>query len=290
MNDTLDQKLKALHLSGIRKSLDMRIEQAIRDQLSYSEFMELLVHDEILNRTNNGNHKRMQQARFPQHKTVEEFNFNYQASINRQTIYALGTCEFIRKKENIAFIGPPGTGKTHLAIALGVKAVIQGYSVLFSTVNDMLDDLYMSRADNSFQQKMRKYTQVDLLILDELGLKKLNQTSVDDFYEVIAKRYERCSTIVTSNKTFEEWGRILYDPVLASAILDRFVHHCNFIVINGDSYRMREREGTLSKTGGRGRPRKHPVQATPDDETGDMDHSLNEETVYDEFGKERDYA
>lgn len=154
----------------------------------------------------------------------------------------------------------------------------------------MLDDLYMSRADNSFQQKMRKYAQVDLLILDELGLKKLNQTSVDDFYEVIAKRYERCSTIVTSNKTFEEWGRILYDPVLASAILDRFVHHCNFVVINGESYRMREREGMISKTGQRGHPRKHPVQDTPGDEATVRDNPPDEWAVDDGAGKEREYA
>jgi len=256
MNDALQDKLRKLHFSGIIKTADMRIEQAIREKLSYQEFLEILINDELMNRTNNGNQRRMQQAKFPQIKTMEEFNFNYQPSINRQTIYHLGACEFIRKKENIAFIGPPGTGKTHLAISIGAKAVVQGYSVIFITLNDMLEDLYMSRADNSFAQRLKKYTQCDLLIIDELGLKKLNQTSVDDFYEVIAKRYEQRSTIITSNKTFEEWGRILFDPVLATAILDRFVHHCNFIVINGESYRMREREGIFSSGGKRGRPRK----------------------------------
>jgi len=150
-------------------------------------------------------------------------------------------------------------GKTHLSIAIGIKAVTQGYSVLFITLNDMLEDLYMSRVDNSFGQRLKKYTQPDLLVIDELGLRKLNQTSVDDFYEVIAKRYEQRSTIITYNKTFEEWGKILFDPVLATAILDRFVHYCNFIVINGDSYRMREREGLVSHTGKRGRPRKSAV-------------------------------
>lgn len=256
MNDSLQGKLKKLHLSGITKTADMRIEQAIKEKLSYQEFLEILINDELMNRTNNGNHKRLQQAKFPQQKTIEEFNFNYQPSINRQTIYQLGSCDFVRKKENIAFIGPPGTGKTHLAISIGIKAVIQGYSVLFITLTDMLEDLYMSRADNSFSQKLKKYTQCDLLIIDELGLKKLNQNSVDDFYEVIAKRYEQRSTVITSNKTFEEWGKILFDPVLATAILDRFVHHCNFIVINGESYRMREREGILLNSGKRGRPRK----------------------------------
>jgi DNA replication protein DnaC len=273
MNDALQDKLRKLHFSGIIKTADMRIEQAIREKLSYQEFLEILINDELMNRTNNGNQRRMQQAKFPQIKTMEEFNFNYQPSINRQIIYHLGTCEFIRKKENIAFIGPPGTGKTHLAIAIGTKAVVQGYSVTFITLNDMLEDLYMSRADNSFAQRLKKYTQCDLLIIDELGLKKLNQTSVDDFYEVIAKRYEQRSTIITSNKTFEEWGRILFDPVLATAILDRFVHHCNFIVINGESYRMREREGILSSGGKRGRPRK----STSSDETAvDEDNMVNE--------------
>ncbi|MDD2422519.1 MAG: IS21-like element helper ATPase IstB [Heliobacteriaceae bacterium] len=275
MNDALQDKLKKLHFSGITKTAEMRIEQAIREKLSYQEFLELLINDELMNRTNNGNQKRMHQARFPQLKTMEEFNFNYQPSINRQTIYHLGACEFIRKKENIAFVGPPGTGKTHLAISIGAKAVIQGYTVLFITLNDLLEDLYMSRADNSFGQRLKKYTQCDLLIIDELGLKKLNQTSVDDFYEVISKRYEQRSTIITSNKTFEEWGRILFDPILATAILDRFVHHCNFIVINGDSYRMREREGLFSSGNKRGRPRK---SASLEDPDSDGDKSNNEES------------
>jgi DNA replication protein DnaC len=275
MNDALQDKLKKLHFSGIIKTAEMRIEQAIREKLSYQEFLEILINDELMNRTNNGNQRRMQQAKFPQVKTMEEFNFNYQPSINRQTIYHLGACEFIRKKENIAFVGPPGTGKTHLAISIGAKAVIQGYTVIFITLNDMLEDLYMSRADNSFAQRLKKYTQCDLLIIDELGLKKLNQTSVDDFYEVISKRYEQRSTIITSNKTFEEWGRILFDPVLATAILDRFVHHCNFIVINGDSYRMREREGLFSSGSKRGRPRK---TASSEDPDTDGEESTNEES------------
>lgn len=148
--------------------------------------------------------------------------------------------------------------------------------MLFATLNDMLEDLYISRADNSFQQRLRKYVQPDLLIVDELGLRKLNQTSVDDFYEVIAKRYEQRSTIITFNKTFEEWGKILFDPVLATAILDRFVHHCNFIVINGDSYRMREREGLAYHTVKRGRPRKSVTsEDTADDAVGDDTGSID---------------
>lgn len=275
MNNAIAERLKALHLSGVTKTCDMRIEQAIREKLSYQEFLELLLADEVSNRANNGNIKRMQKARFPCQKTVEEFDFAAQPSLNRQHIYQFGTCEFIRKKENISFIGRSGTGKTHLSIAIGIKAIQQGYSVLFTTLSDMLDELYISRADNSFHQRLSRYTQPTLLIIDELGLRKLNQTSVDDFYEVIAKRYEKNSTIITSNKEFNEWGRVLYDPVLATAILDRLVHHCNFVSIAGDSYRMREREGlVIIPPKRRGRPAK---QATTTGIGEDDDGSFEEE-------------
>lgn len=264
MTDALLRKLNDLHFSGIIKSLDMRIEQATKENMSYSEFLEILISDENLNRARNRHTKLMNQAKFPQHKTLEEFNFSWQPCLNRQEIYGMGTCEFIRRKENIALIGLPGTGKTHLSIAFGVKAVEQGYSVLFTTLSDMLDELYISRADNSFRQKLKKFSQPNLLIIDELGLKKLNQTSVDDLYEVIARRYEVSSTIITSNKEFNEWGKILFDPVLASAILDRFVHHCNFVVIDGESYRMRERRNFAdpSEAKKRGRPRKQQEEAS----------------------------
>lgn len=258
MNDSLTNKLKNLRLAGMVQTVDMRSEQAVKEKLSYIEFLELIVNDEYINRNRNRISNIRKRSRIPQHKTIEEFNFSYQPNLNRQEIYRLGTCEFIRKKENIAFIGHPGTGKTHLSIALGIKAIEQGYTVLFSTLSEMMDDLYMSRADNSLRLKIRKYTKPDLLIIDEFGLKKLSQTNVDDLYEVISRRYESASTVITSNKQFDEWGNILFDPVLASAILDRFVHHCNFIIIEGDSYRMKERERLAPKK--RGRPRKNDTE------------------------------
>lgn len=245
MNDTLISKFKQLKLSGIASTFEMRNEQALKDNMSYVEFMELLISDELNNRQSNSIKRKTQRAKFPNIKTLEEYNFRFQPSINKRFIYNLGTCEFVRKKENVAFIGPPGTGKTHLAVAIGLLAIRQGYSVLFTTVNTMLEELYTSRADNSFNQKIKYYTQPDLLILDELGLKKLNQNNVDDFYEIISKRYESGSIIITSNKVFDEWGRIFYDPVLATAILDRFVHHCHFVMIKGESYRMKQQEKNM---------------------------------------------
>jgi DNA replication protein DnaC len=255
MNDALAAKIRKLNLAGMIQTVDARVGQAIKEKLSYVEFLELIINDEHLNRGRNRKNELVRKARFPQHKTIEEFDFSWQPGLNRQEIYGLGTCEFIRKRENIAFIGLPGTGKTHLAISLGVRAIEQGYSVMFTSLSDMMEELYLSRADNSFRQKLKKYTSPDALIIDEFGLKKLNQTSVDDLYEVISKRYEINSTIITSNKEFSEWGHVLFDPVLASAILDRFVHHCNFVSIDGDSYRMKERIG-FSGSRRRGRPKK----------------------------------
>lgn len=266
MNDSLQEKIKKLHLAGVVQTADMRAEQATKEQLSYLEFLELIINDEYLNRSRNRRNGMLKRSRIPQHKTIEEFNFSWQPTLNKQVIYGLGTCEFIRKKENIAFIGLPGTGKTHLSIALGIKAIDQGYPVLFTTLSEMMDDLYMSRADNSFRYKLKKYTTPDLLIIDEFGLKQLNQTNVDDLYEVISRRYESSSTIITSNKQFDEWGNILFDPVLASAILDRFVHHCNFITIDGDSYRMKER-AKITPHKRRGRPKKDAVKTFIEVET-----------------------
>jgi DNA replication protein DnaC len=234
--------------TGIAKTLEVRNEQAIKEKLSYMEFLELLIEDELANRKDNSYKKRFQKAHFPFTKTLEEYDFNFQPTLNRQEIYNLATCGFIRKKENVVFIGPPGTGKTHLSISIGIKALQQGYKVIFTTVSDMMSALFESKADNSYAQKLKYYLSSDLLILDELGFRKLNEHIVDQFYEIISQRYEKGSLIITSNKTFDEWGNIFWDSILASAILDRIVHHCHLVLIKGESYRMREQKETLKKS------------------------------------------
>lgn len=248
MNSTLFKDLRNLKLSGIAKTLEVRNEQAIKEKLSYMEFLELLIEDELANRKDNSYKKRFQKAHFPFTKTLEEYDFNFQPTLNRQEIYNLATCEFIRKKENVVFIGPPGTGKTHLSISIGIKALQQGYKVIFTTVSDMMSALFESKADNSYAQKLKYYLSSDLLILDELGFRKLNEHIVDQFYEIISQRYEKGSLIITSNKTFDEWGNIFWDSILASAILDRIVHHCHLVLIKGESFRMREQKETLKKS------------------------------------------
>jgi DNA replication protein DnaC len=248
MNSSLFKDLRNLKLSGIAKTLEVRNEQAIKEKLSYMEFLELLIEDELANRKDNSYKKRFQKAHFPFTKTLEECDFNFQPTLNRQEIYNLATCEFIRKKENVVFIGPPGTGKTHLSISIGIKALQQGYKVIFTTVSDMMSALFESKADNSYAQKLKYYLSSDLLILDELGFRKLNEHIVDQFYEIISQRYEKGSLIITSNKTFDEWGNIFWDSILASAILDRIVHHCHLVLIKGESYRMREQKETLKKS------------------------------------------
>lgn len=248
MNSTLFKDLRNLKLSGIAKTLEVRNEQAIKEKLSYMEFLELLIEDELANRKDNSYKKRFQKAHFPFTKTLEEYDFNFQPTLNRQEIYNLATCEFIRKKENVVFIGPPGTGKTHLSISIGIKALQQGYKVIFTTVSDMMSALFESKADNSYAQKLKYYLSSDLLILDELGFRKLNEQIVDQFYEIISQRYEKGSLIITSNKTFDEWGNIFWDSILASAILDRIVHHCHLVLIKGESFRMREQKENLKKS------------------------------------------
>ncbi len=232
-------RLRDYKLSGIYNALEERVSYAQDKKLSYIEFLELLLEDEATNRRDNSYKKRYSKAKIPHYKTLEDFDYSFQPSIDRRIINDCATCQFINEKKNIVFIGNPGTGKSHLSIGIGIKALMKGYKVLFSPVSEMLQSLHFSKADNSYYQKLGYYLSYDLLILDELGFKKLPNYSADDFFEVISKRYEKGSVIITSNKSFEQWGDIFSDTILASAIIDRIVHHCTVIKINGPSFRTK---------------------------------------------------
>lgn len=235
----LKARLREYKLSGIYNSLEERLDYANEKGLSYIEFLELLLEDENNNRRDNSYKKRYAKARFPAHKTIEDFDFSFQPSIDKRIINDCLTCNFIKERKNVVFIGNPGTGKSHLSISIGIKALMKGYKVMFSPVCEMLKTLYSSKADNSYYQKVSHYLAPDLLILDELGFKKIPNYSADDFFEIISKRYEKNSIIITTNKPFEQWGDIFSDNILASAIIDRIVHYSIIVKINGQSYRSK---------------------------------------------------
>jgi DNA replication protein DnaC len=245
---SVKMKLKDFKLSGIYRNLEERLSYAREKSLSYLDFLTLLLEDEQNNRRENSYRKRYNKAKLPAQKQIEDFDFSFQPSVDKRTINDCSTCQFITARRNIVLIGNPGTGKTHLAIGIAMKALLKGYKILFTSVSQMLRELNFGRADNSYYQKLDYYLKPDLLILDELGFKRLPGYSADDFFEVIARRYETGSLIITTNKPFDKLGDIFTDNTMASAILDRVVHHSVVIQINGPSYRAKD----LKTKGGEG--------------------------------------
>ena len=235
----LKSRLKSFKLSGIYNTVDERLSFAKDKSLSYQEFLELLLEDEENNRRENSYKKRYSRAKLPCLKRIEDFDFSFQPSIDRRVINDFATCQFIDQRKNIIFLGEPGVGKSHLSVAIAIKALLKGRSVLFTQVSEMLQVLHQSKADNSYYKKLDYYIKPELLVLDELGFKKIPSYSADDFFEVISKRYEKGSVIITTNKSFEEWGDIFADNILASAIIDRVVQHSTVVKVSGKSYRTK---------------------------------------------------
>lgn len=235
------KKLRDFKLSGIIRTLPVRLEEAVSRTISHREWLELLLEDEANQRSDNRRKKLYQGAHIPFEKGIEDFDFTFQPSVKKAEILELATGNFIGKRENVIFIGQPGTGKTHLSVALGLAALGYGYTVLFTSVWNMITTLEQSRADVSYHKKVQAYVKPDLLILDELGYKSMAESTVEDFFEIVSKRYEKGSIILTSNRTFQEWDKIFIDKTLTGAILDRLVHHSHMITIKGESYRVQHR-------------------------------------------------
>jgi DNA replication protein DnaC len=222
----LTPKLKSLRLSGILETLDVRTQQAITEQLSYVEFLQRLIEDEVERRTQKQLALRLRRAAVDLEKTLEGFDFGFNPGLNRQQIFDLATCQFIEKHESVLIQGPAGVGKSHLAHALGHEACRRGYDVLFIPADRMLGHLHGGRADGSYERRLLTYTRPDLLILDDFGLKPLPALGPEDLYDVINERYERGSLIVTSNRALAEWPDLFQQPLLASAALDRVDPPC----------------------------------------------------------------
>jgi DNA replication protein DnaC len=230
-------QLKQLRLSGILATLEARHRQAIDGKWSYIEFLSRLLEDEVERRAQKQLALRVRRAALTTTKTLEEFDFSFNPSINRQQILQLASGDYIRQKRNVLMCGPSGVGKSHLAQALAHEACRQGFDVLFSTTHKMLQHLNGGRADGSFERRLALYVRPDVLILDDFGLRALTPPSPDDMYEIIAERYERGSIILTSNRAPNEWPELFGNPLLASAGLDRLAHHAETVVMTGRSFR-----------------------------------------------------
>jgi DNA replication protein DnaC len=241
--------LEKLKLEYLEPQLDAVCEQAAARELDYKSFLTAALVTEWQGRQIRGIEARLRQARFPWVKTLDQYEFEFQPSVDRRQVRELAGLSFVERGQNIVLLGPPGVGKTHLAIGLGVKAVEAGYSVLFLSLEGLMTRLVRAKHENRLERALQQLTYPKVLILDELGYLPLSREEASLFFRLVVRRYERASLIVTSNKGFVDWGEVFNDQVLATAILDRLLHHATTLNIKGESYRLKEkrRAGILSR-------------------------------------------
>jgi DNA replication protein DnaC len=243
MNDALVQALKQLRLSGASQSLEVRLHEALANQLNYAEFLELVLQDELVVRSDRTFHRRLKAAGFRDLKTLDEFDWSFNPAIKKKQVFDLATGQFIRERRDLLWIGPPGVGKSHLVQAIGYQALKSGFLVLYRSIFDVVRDFLHDEAVGDHDKILARYLKPDLLIIDDMGMKHLPKRSGEYLFEIIMRRYETRSTIMTSNRPLEDWGKLIGDVPSATAILDRFLHHAEILRVTGKSYRLRQQPG-----------------------------------------------
>lgn len=233
---------RALKAPTMRESVDRLAERARAESWTFEEFLAAVLQREVAAREAHGGEGRIRAARFPGRKALEDFDYDHARGLKREQIAHLGTLDFIAAKENVVFLGPPGTGKTHLATGIAIRACQAGHRVLFATASQWVDRLATAHHDGRLQDELRRLGRYPLLVIDEVGYIPFEPEAANLFFQLVSARYERASLIVTSNKPFGRWGEVFGDDTVAAAMIDRLVHHADVIALKGDSYRLKNRD------------------------------------------------